>query len=225
MINLWNAIPEAFAVSVSFLALDCADVANSQAYRDVFDRAAAISPEAAVALYSFGNTAVLQRSTHELIAQIGRWNLLQPHVVLLDLGCGSGRLTHAAAPRVSRIMGVDVSQQMTLRGHERLRGHTNTLVVRGGGEELSFLAESVSDVVLAVDCFPYLVRCGLAEHHLAEPARVLKPAARLLIMNYSYSGYLDADRSELGTLAARFGFTVRRNARPIFNPGTARSFC
>ncbi|HEX3653232.1 MAG TPA: PIG-L family deacetylase [Rhizomicrobium sp.] len=42
-------------------------------------------------------------------------------------------------------------------------------------------------------------------------ARVLKPAGRLLIMNYSYRGDLALDREEIAQFAIDYGFAIERN--------------
>src|SRR5207302_4006554 len=69
------------------------------AIREQFDRAVAIAPEAAVALYSLGSAATLDRATGEIVDRCLEWRLLAPDTVALDIGCGIGRLEAALAPR------------------------------------------------------------------------------------------------------------------------------
>jgi hypothetical protein len=58
-------------------------------------------------------------------------------------------------------------------------------------------------VVYAVDTFPYLVLSGqdLAECHVSDVARQLRPGGALLVLNYSYSGGLEHDRRQVAALA------------------------
>ncbi|MBV9014863.1 MAG: methyltransferase domain-containing protein, partial [Alphaproteobacteria bacterium] len=87
--------------------------------REQFDRAVAISPEAAVALYSLGSAATLERATAELVARLDEWQLLGPDLTALDIGCGIGRLEVALASRLRAITGVDVSPGMIAQARER----------------------------------------------------------------------------------------------------------
>src|SRR5690349_21672769 len=79
------------------------------------------------------------------------------------------------------------------------------------------------DAILAVDSFPYLVRCGdsLVERHLSEAVRVLKPGGQVAVFNFSYRGDLDADRNELERHAASVGLSVVRDGVRGCGSGTA----
>jgi SAM-dependent methyltransferase len=105
-----------------------------------------------------------------------------------------------------------------------LREQENVLVIRSGGNDLSFLCDRGFDVVLAIDSFPYLVDCGFAERHMAEFMRLLKPAGRLLIMNYSYRGDLTLDRWEVAQSATRYGFAIERNGTADLSLWDGRAF-
>jgi ubiquinone/menaquinone biosynthesis C-methylase UbiE len=180
-------------------------------WRQVFDEAAALSPEAAVALYSLGNPLLLERITAELVDRMAEWHLLQPGCCVLDLGCGSGRIAKAIAPKVAAVMAIDCSERMAQVTRAATRGMGNVSVVRSDGTGLGCVRECSFDSVLAVDSFPYLVEADLAHEHLREIARVLRPRGHLLIMNYSYRERLAGDRAEVALLAEANGFDVLRN--------------
>src|SRR5207244_3193125 len=57
------------------------------AIRAQFDRAVAVAPEAAVALYSLGSAELLDRATAELVERLSEWHLLGGDVDVLDIGC------------------------------------------------------------------------------------------------------------------------------------------
>jgi hypothetical protein len=67
--------------------------------------------------------------------------------------------------------------------------------------------------VIAVDSFPYLVAVGLdlASRHIEEASRVLAPGGTLLILNFSYSGGIEADRLTVGSLSRNSGFALIQN--------------
>jgi hypothetical protein len=71
---------------------------------------------------------------------------------------------------------------------------------------------------MAVDAFPYLVAAGgdVAESHIHEAARVLKPAGELVILNYSYRGAPAQDREDVERTAEAAGLrTILAGTRPF----------
>ena len=188
------------------------------AIREQFDRAVAIAPEAAVALYSLGSAATLDRATAELVARLDEWQLLGSDIAALDIGCGIGRLEAALAPRLRTITGIDVSPGMIEEARRRYTGIGNVDFAVCDGTGLAAFAGQHYDVILAVDAFPYLVAAdpALAETHIADATQLLPNGGSLAILNYSYRGDLDADRQAVSDLATRYGFAVTRNGTRDF---------
>lgn len=189
-----------------------------------FDEVAQISPEAAVALYSLGNPALLRAATGELVDQLRAWGLLAPEFCVLDLGCGFGRVSQAIASEVHQVVAVEVSRRMVELTRRALANYRNALTVCSAGKGLPFLREARLDVVLAIDSFPYLVDSGLASRHLADIARALRPNGRLLIMNYSYRGDLAFDQNEVGQASDKYGFAIERNGTRDLSLWDGRAF-
>ncbi|MCP3961530.1 MAG: metalloregulator ArsR/SmtB family transcription factor [bacterium] len=105
--------------------------------------------------------------------------LLDRRWVVGDLGCGTGRTSEALAPHVTRVWAVDGSDAMLEAARERLEGAGNVTFRRGDLEELPLEDATLDAAVLF-----------LALHHTTEPERVLsearrvmKPGARLLIVD------------------------------------------
>jgi SAM-dependent methyltransferase len=178
----------------------------------------AIAPEAAVALYSLGSAATLDRATAELVARLDEWRLLGPDIAALDIGCGIGRLETALALRLRAITGIDVSPGMIAEARRRCAGLGNVDFAVCDGTDLAVFASRHYDLILAVDAFPYLVAADppVAERHVADTAQLLPKGGALVILNYSYRGDLDADRHALADLSHRYGFTVQRNGTRDF---------
>ena len=183
------------------------------AIREQFDRAAALSPEAAVALYSLGSAETLARATEEIADRLREWGLLGRSVVALDIGCGIGRIERALSPSTQRITGIDVSPEMVAEAKRRSADLPNVEFALCGGAELADFAGRQFHLVLAVDSFPYLVAADpmIARRHVADAAELLVQNGALVILNYSYRGDLEADRAEVRRLAAAHGFTVERD--------------
>jgi SAM-dependent methyltransferase len=188
------------------------------ATRSQFDRAVATAPEASVALYSLGSAAILERATTEIVARLAEWELLGPKRIVLDIGCGIGRIERALAPHIGAITGIDLSPGMIAEARRRCRGLANVTLQLCNGRDLADFDDQSVDLVLAVDSFPCLVAVDLAisEAHIRDAARLLRPAGALLILNFSYREDVEADRRDISRLAAANGFTVRREGTRDF---------
>ncbi len=95
--------------------------------------------------------------------------LLDPALVVGDLGCGTGQIAGLIAPHVSRVIGVDGSADMLQVARTRLAafpsvdfrlGHLETLPIEDGTLDVTIMA--------------------LVLHHLSDPARALAESARVL---------------------------------------------
>jgi len=180
----------------------------------LFDRMAAASPEAAVAFYSLGDPALLDRATAELAGVVRDWAPVAGRD-MVDLGCGIGRLAAALASEAASVVAIDVSAAMVAEA-ERRTGPLGVRVVQGSGRDLAVLGDASCDLLVAADSFPYLVRAGLADGHVAEAARVLRPGGDLMVFNWSYRGDDAADLADARALAAQHGFAVvRAGERPF----------
>jgi ubiquinone/menaquinone biosynthesis C-methylase UbiE len=175
-----------------------------------FDQAARTSPEASVALYSFGKPEQLDTATRELVEWLDSRGILALDRDVLDIGCGIGRLEISLHDRVRRIVGIDVSSQMVRIARDRCAGFTNVEIHRTSGLGLEQFAGESFDCALAVDTFPYLVLAGsdLAAHHAVEAARVLRPGGSLAILNFSYRHSAAEDCEDLRRLADSCGLRL-----------------
>jgi SAM-dependent methyltransferase len=183
-----------------------------------FDRAAALSPEAGVALYSLGDAARLAEVTAEVVSWLRAERLVHDGDRLLEVGCGAGRFLLALAAQTHFALGVEISGGMALEAARRLRPVASAAVVRSSGRDLAFVAGGAFDLVLYADSFPYLVQAGgdLPKRMLMETARVLRPGGRAVVLNWSYRGDLDLDRQEAGALAGAAGLERLACPQPGF---------
>ena len=105
--------------------------------------------------------------------------LLDPDWTVADLGCGTGELAASLAPFVSRVVGVDSSNEMLHSARTRLQQLKNIELRSGQLEALPIDDQSVD----AATAF-------LVLHHLPDPlavlretTRILKPGGRLLLVD------------------------------------------
>jgi SAM-dependent methyltransferase len=180
-----------------------------------FDRAAAISPAASVALASMGDEEKLAAITDEIVAWLDGRHVLGRQRDILDIGCGIGRFEKALSPLARRVVGIDISAQMIALARRRCESAKNVEFQLSSGLDLSGHACESFDCVLAVDSFPYLVLAGLAERHMREAARVLRGPGDLVVLNYSY-GSPGRDVAQVRRLASSCGMVLQAGRRHPF---------
>ncbi len=191
---------------------------DARFWAGTFDRLARLSPMAGAALYSLGDPALLARITGEAVDVLRGWGLIGPRTDVLDFGCGAGRMAAALAPLVRTVTGIDVSAGMIGAARRACAGLPNVRLEVTEGRDLAICPDGTLDLVLALDSFPYLVLAGggLAERHVEEAARVLRPEGTLAILNYSYRSDLDADAGDLARAATRCGLALEEaGTRPF----------
>jgi ubiquinone/menaquinone biosynthesis C-methylase UbiE len=104
-----------------------------------------------------------------------------PDSAVLDMGCGAGHLSFAAAPHAASVVAYDLSSDMlrTVAQEARKRAHQNIFTRQGRAESLPFQDASFDFV-----CTRY------STHHwteirtaLKEARRVLKPGGGLIVID------------------------------------------
>jgi ubiquinone/menaquinone biosynthesis C-methylase UbiE/DNA-binding transcriptional ArsR family regulator len=126
--------------------------------------------------------------------------MLDPDVVVGDLGCGSGRLAATIAPYARSVVAVDSSTEMLGVAHARLAGFDNVQIVQGRIEELPLESASL-DLALVVHLLHHVADPSAA---LAEVARVLRPGGRLVVADVLPHPYDDYRRT-MGHIWLGFG--------------------
>ncbi|MCB0334081.1 MAG: methyltransferase domain-containing protein, partial [Bdellovibrionales bacterium] len=102
---------------------------------------------------------------------------------ILELGCGVGRLLHAAIPVYHKVIGVDVSTSALHKADELLGKHDNLQLIAGNGIDLSEIPSSSIDVLFsfaAITSVPTEVIAG----YLREMHRVMKPEGVVRLQVY-----------------------------------------
>ncbi|MDE3052384.1 MAG: metalloregulator ArsR/SmtB family transcription factor [Gemmatimonadota bacterium] len=108
-------------------------------------------------------------------------DLLDPGLVVGDLGCGTGQVTEALAPCVRRVVAVDESGAMLTTARRRF-AKTENVDVRAGSLEALPVAARELDVAVMCLVLHFVLDPARA---LAEAHRVLRPRGRLLIVDFT----------------------------------------
>ncbi|MDR0358964.1 MAG: methyltransferase domain-containing protein [bacterium] len=126
-----------------------------------------------------GKVRELRRRTLELAR-------IQPGEHVLDVGCGTGTLAIEAQRLVGsagRVCGVDTDERQVARARAKAARRQLPVELRTGGLEHLDFPDAAFDAVLSTMMLHHLPD-GVLEQGLAEIARVLKPAGRLVVADF-----------------------------------------
>jgi ArsR family transcriptional regulator len=105
--------------------------------------------------------------------------LIEPTLVVGDLGCGTGQLTEVVAPHVRRVISVDGSDDMLDAARQRLSGETNVDIRQGELESLPIEAGELDVAMLSL----VLHYSPEPPRALAEVGRVVRTGGRVLVVD------------------------------------------
>jgi SAM-dependent methyltransferase len=97
--------------------------------------------------------------------------------VVVEIGCGVGRLTRAIAADVARVEAFDLSREMLAIARQADLG--NVRFHHGDGVSLRPLTAGTADCVLAYCVFQHLPSTAVLGGYLAEMLRVARPGATI----------------------------------------------
>ncbi|XP_073329527.1 putative methyltransferase DDB_G0268948 [Pagrus major] len=103
----------------------------------------------------------------------------QPHVLAVDLGCGTGQNTRVMAPHFQQVVGIDISE-CQLEEARAVPGYSNITYRQGTAEDLPFPDGSV-DLLTAASAAHWFDQLRF----LAEASRVLKPRGCMALLCFS----------------------------------------
>ncbi len=124
----------------------------------------------------FARTAAI--TCRDLEATVG----IRQSDVILEIGCGIGRVGTVLAPRCREWIGCDVSSNMLDFAKDRLSGLDNIRLVEISGFDLAPIEASTVDMVY---CHVVLMHLWPGDRYgyIVEAMRVLRPGGRLFIDN------------------------------------------
>ena len=139
--------------------------------------------------------------------------LLDETSIVADLGCGTGQVAEAMAPFVGQVIGVDASPSMLKAAKKRLVPLANVDLRAGSLEALPI----DDDAIDAAMMFLVLHHVTDPARAIAEAARALKPAGKLIVVDMlphdreEYRAqmghlWLGFHESEIAQFAASAGF-------------------
>jgi SAM-dependent methyltransferase len=130
--------------------------------------------------------------------------------VVVEVGCGVGRLTRAIAADVAHVHAFDISEGMLSMA--RLSRLPNATFHQGDGDSLATIASGTADLAIAYCVFQHLPTTAVLQRYLGEMRRVVKPGG-MLAFTLSPRMWADAVRPVL---------RVKRWLRELLVPGGPR---
>ena len=155
-----------------------------RAYTSVWD-ALADTPERAIA-HVIGEVdertiqAAARDTKHWLSVSVG----IKSDDILLEIGCGIGRVGQALAPCCKQWIGGDVSPNMLRHAQQRLASYTNVRFIQLSGYDLQPIEDASIDLVYCTVVFMHLDEWD-RYNYILEACRVLKPGGRIFVDNFN----------------------------------------
>ena len=107
---------------------------------------------------------------------------INPTDVVLEIGCGVGRVGKVVAPLCRKWIGCDVASNMLSLTAQRLKDLSNVELVEISGYNLSGVADVSVDVVYCTVVFMHLESWD-RYNYISEAFRVLRPGGRIYVDN------------------------------------------
>jgi SAM-dependent methyltransferase len=101
----------------------------------------------------------------------------RPDDVVVEVGCGIGRLTRGIAADVAHVHAFDISQAMLALA--RLAGPVNATFHQSQGDSLAGMPSGTADLAVAYCVFQHLPSLDVLARYVTEMRRVLKPGGTL----------------------------------------------
>ena len=166
------------------------------------------------------------KSSYDLIDPGTLWALLNlpQGITFLDLGCGQGNYSLAAADRIGPtgvVYAVDLWEEGLAALKERAvrEGRANLKPLAAGAGQVRIESRSV-DVGLMATVLHDLVEAGTAAGALAEVTRVIKAGGRLAIVEFDKIDgppgpprHIRLDPAEVEALVAPYGFARQQTVK------------
>jgi SAM-dependent methyltransferase len=94
---------------------------------------------------------------------------------VLEIGCGSGRITRALAEIFGDVYAVDISGEMIRQARETLQNTPNAHVFQNNGTDLRVLGDIQVDFAFSYIVFQHIPSRSVIHSYVREVARLLRP--------------------------------------------------
>jgi SAM-dependent methyltransferase len=154
------------------------------AYQETWEAVSRSLSDARYSVAGTADTAELGRTGESTAGDVIAETRVGPGDVVLEIGCGVGRVGAHLARHCAQWIGADVSQHMLRHTKQALADLPNVRLVHLNGIDLRGVADASVDVVYCTAVFMHLDEWERYRYVL-EAYRVLKPGGRVYYDNFS----------------------------------------
>jgi SAM-dependent methyltransferase len=158
-------------------------------YKAVWNSVSKSEEEAKFAICGSTDEQIFQHSAPGTVAMLKRCVGVNKDDVILEIGCGVGRVGAALAPICREWIGTDVSENMINHLRRRLAAHPNVRGVTTSGFDLEGIDSGSVDVVYCTVVFMHLEEWERYSY-IKEGYRILRPGGRMLVDNINLASEL-----------------------------------
>jgi len=137
---------------------------------------------------------------------------------ILEIGCGTGRMTRSLSNIFGQVDAVDISAEMIARAREALHDRKNVHLHVNSGDDLSLFAGGQFDFVFSAIVFQHIPSRAVIENYVKETWRVLRPQSLFKfqvqgrpIQDHETNTWVGVGFTEqqMQDMASRYGFVVK----------------
>jgi len=151
-------------------------------YKEVWSALSTTEDQAKLHVIGVTDEAALQATGEETLRFLQDSVGIGKDDVVLEIGCGVGRVGKVVAPLCQRWIGCDVAANMLSLTAQRLKALSNVELVEISGYNLSGVADASVDVVYCTVVFMHLESWD-RYNYISEAFRVLRAGGRIYVYN------------------------------------------
>ena len=151
-------------------------------YKKVWSALSTTEDQAKLHVIGVTEEAALQATGEETLRFLQQSVGIGKEDVVLEIGCGVGRVGKVVAPLCRKWIGCDVASNMLSLTAQRLKDLSNVELVEISGYNLSGVADASVDIVYCTVVFMHLESWD-RYNYVLEAFRVLRPGGRIYVDN------------------------------------------
>jgi SAM-dependent methyltransferase len=113
-------------------------------------------------------------------------------LVVLEIGCGAGRVTRALAGLFGEVHAVDVSGEMVQLARQAVTGLPNAYIYQNNGKDLDVLGDRMFDFAFSTCVFHHIPSKAVIENYISAVSARLRPEC---LFKFEVQGYLQMKTS------------------------------